>query len=410
MGSKKATPKINIIKIVISIIILISLLGYIGVVIFNLIENPTDTFMIENGELHFEEKVDGYILRDETIVQGENYKNGIVQIKNECERIAKNGAIFRYKSGGEEKLLKKIDELNVEIQEALKNETNILPSDVTLLENQIQEKLYTVYNINKYSEVNSLKKEINDLIVKKAKIVGELSPAGSHIKKLITERNSYETELNSNAEYILAPTSGIVSYKIDGYEETFSSKNIDNITEEMLESLDVRTGQLIESSNEKAKIVNNYECYIAVLLKSEEARKANVGDKVSLELLNLPEITATIARVTDEESGKRLIVFKLNNNVENLLSSRKISINVIWWSKNGLKVPNSAIIIEENKNYVVRNKAGYKEKVLIKILKQNEKYTIIDNYSTDELKEMGYSSSEIKKMKKIQMYDEIYVN
>ena len=37
--------------------------------------------MIENGELHFEEKVDGYILRDETIVQGENYKNGIVQIK-----------------------------------------------------------------------------------------------------------------------------------------------------------------------------------------------------------------------------------------------------------------------------------------------------------------------------------------
>ncbi len=34
---------------------------------------------------------------------------------------------------------------------------------------------------------------------------------------------------------------------------------------------------------------------------------------------------------------KRLIVFKLNNNVENLLSSRKISINVIWWSKNGLK-------------------------------------------------------------------------
>ena len=52
----------------------------------------------------------------------------------------------------------------------------------------------------------------------------------------------------------------------------------------MLESLDVRTGQLIESSNEKAKIVNNYECYIAVLLKSEEARKANVGDKVSLEL------------------------------------------------------------------------------------------------------------------------------
>ena len=94
--------------------------------------------------------------------------------------------------------------------------------------------------------------------------------------------------------------------------------------------------------------------------------------------------------------------------MEKLLDARKISVNVIWWSKSGLKVPNSAIITEDDKNYIVRNKAGYKEKVLIKVLKQNENYTIIENYTTEELKELGYSTSEINKMKKIQLYDEIY--
>jgi len=59
---------------------------------------------------------------------------------------------------------------------------------------------------------------------------------------------------------------------------------------------------------------------------------------------------------------------------------------------------------------VMRNKAGYKERVLVKVLKQNENYAIIDNYSTDELKKLGYTASEIRKMKKIQLYDEIYVD
>lgn len=410
MVDKKEVPKINLIKITVLIIIVIVLLGYIGVIIFNLIKNPTDTFIIENGKLYLEEKADGYILREEVIVQGENYKNGIVQIKSEGEKIAKNDAIFRYKSNGEEKLLKKIEDLNVKIQEALKNETNIYPSDIALLENQIQEKIYSMYSINKFSEINSLKKEINDLILKKAKIVGDLSPAGSYIKKLIEERSSYEKELNSNSEYILAPMSGIVSYKIDGYEDFFGSNNIDYLNQELLESLDVRTGQLIESSNEKAKIVNNYQCYIAVIMKSDEAKKAKVGDKVSLEFLNLDAITASIEKIFEEDTGNRVIVFKVNDNVEKLLDSRKISVNVIWWSKSGLKVPNSAIITENDENYVIRNKAGYKEKVLIKILKQNENYTIIDNYDTKELKKLGYSSTEIRKMKKIQLYDEIYVN
>ena len=143
-------------------------------------------------------------------------------------------------------------------------------------------------------------------------------------------------------------------------------------------------------------------------MDSEEAKSAKIGDKVSLEFLNLSAITATIEKIFEEETGTRVIIFKVNYDVEKLLDARKISVNVIWWSKSGLKVPNSAIITEDDKNYIVRNKAGYKEKVLIKVLKQNENYTIIENYTTEELKELGYSTSEINKMKKIQLYDEIY--
>lgn len=405
MPDREKNHKLNLVKVIILIILLIITLSYIGIVIFNLIKNPTDTFIIENGNLYLEEKADGYILREEVIVQGESYKNGIVKIKNEGEKVAKDDPIFRYKSGNEDELIKKIEELDVKIQEALKNETNIYSP---VLENQIQEKINSIYGINNYSEIKILKEEINKLILKKAEVVGELSPAGSYIKNLIEERSSYEKELNSNAEYITAPMSGIVSYKIDGYEDFFSSKNIDYLNKELLENIDIRTGQLIESSNEKAKIVNNYQCYIAAIIDSDEAKNAKIGDRVSLEFLNLPAIEATIEKIFEEEIGTRVIVFKINYDVEKLLDARKISVNIIWWSKSGLKVPNSAIITEDDKNYIIRNKAGYKEKVLIKVLKQNENYTIIENYTTEELRKLGYTTGEINKMKKIQLYDEIY--
>ena len=143
-------------------------------------------------------------------------------------------------------------------------------------------------------------------------------------------------------------------------------------------------------------------------MDSEEAKNAKIGDRVSLEFLNLSAITATIEKIFEEETGTRVIVFKINYDVEKLLGTRKITLNVIWWSSSGVKVPNSAILTEEDKNYIVRNKAGYKEKVLIKVLRQNENYTIIDNYTTEELKELGYTTTEINRMKKIQLYDEIY--
>ncbi len=105
-----------------------------------------------------------------------------------------------------------------------------------------------------------------------------------------------------------------------------------------------------------------------------------------------------------------MIILKTNKAVEDLIAYRKISVDVIWWSTEGLKIVNSAIIEEGAESFVLRNRAGYKDKILIKILKQNKNYSIIRNYSSEELSELGYDEEEIYSMKKISLYDEIIVN
>ena len=73
-------------------------------------------------------------------------------------------------------------------------------------------------------------------------------------------------------------------------------------------------------------------------------------------------------------------------------------------------MPNQAILEEDNLNYVVRNRAGYLNKILVKIKKQGEKYAIVESYTTDELKKLGFTNEEIVAYKKISLYDEILLN
>lgn len=134
----------------------------------------------------------------------------------------------------------------------------------------------------------------------------------------------------------------------------------------------------------------------------------------------MEEITAKIEYIIEEE-GSRLIIFKITNGLELLASYRKITVDVIWWSYSGLKVPNNALIKEiapegdsisgQDIYYIVRNRMAYTDKILVKVLKQNDSYSIITNYTNEELKEeLGYSDTELKQVKTIVLHDEIIIN
>ena len=232
--------KVNKKRIALIIFLTIAVCVYLGLSVYHLIKNPTDTVVVNEGSISQEETVAGYIIRDETVVKGENYKNGMVEIKSEGSKVASGDPIFRYYSSGEEDLKKKIADLDIKIQEAIeKNNESIPSSDTRALDAEIENALEQITSTNNISRIKEYKRNISKDITKKAKIAGDLSPAGSYLKKLIDERSSYENELNSGAEYINASRSGIVSYRIDGLEEVLNTNDFSKISKEFLESLNL---------------------------------------------------------------------------------------------------------------------------------------------------------------------------
>lgn len=409
--SNKKKEKINVQRII-TLIFAVALLIYVIYAIINLIVKPTDTFLVENGKISFEESTHGYVIRDETVITGENYKNGIYQIKAEGEKVAKGEAIFRYYTKGEEGLKEKINELDIKIREVMEKENSIYTADIKTIENQIHKKIYETADSNSIQKIKEYKNELNSLIVKKAKIAGEYSPSGSYLKQLIEERSKYENELNSGSEYVTASRSGVVSYRVDGLEEVLTPSNLASLSKNMLESQKLKTGEIVSTSDEAGKVIDNFYCYIACVLKNESlnAIDAKVGSKIKIRLSTSQEVTTQIEYIAKENEEESLIVLKLDKYIEDLINYRKISLDVIWWSETGLKIPNEAIKYDDQGlTYVIRKRVGYTDNIFVKILKQSEKYSIIENYTYQELKEIGASEDKLKNRKTISLYDELEI-
>lgn len=408
--------KTDILKVVVFIIILI----YMGYLFSKLMKNPSKTFMVEQGILSLEENAIGYIIRNETVIEGENSTYELKPVKKENERVSKGDVVFTYVNKSEEQLEEKIKQLEEEISTILDNQKSIFNNDTKTLDSQIEMYLEEATGINDIQKLNEYKNTVNNYIEKKAKISGVLSSSGSKIKELMDQKEAYEKKLNQIKESVKATTAGMVSYRVDGFENVLTPKTFENINTKILESLNIETGEISESTN-KAKVVDNFCCYLATNMKSDAALNAHIEDNVILRISNLIEVEAKIEYILEEADGSRLIIFRFSKNTQELIKYRKVNFDVIWWKESGLKVPNEAISNrkefavksndESEKKIVIgeitRVRTGYQETIVVEILKENQNYSLIRSLSTNQIADIEGLEVDITNLKTITLYDEV---
>lgn len=415
---KKQKKNQNLIFVVISIIIIV--LFYFVINIVRFFKQPADTVLIKNGEVIKYEEVTGYIIRDEEIIDTSSYSGTAKANYDDAVRVAKGTEVVTYMSKEEEKIKSKIEKVDGKIQEAMENKETIFSNDAKALDSEIEIYLYS--SIKGNSDVYSIfeqKKLINEKIEKKAKIVGDLSPVGSQLKSLIEERTSLEKQLNDSEKTVKTNKAGLVSYRVDNYENVLRPTSISKLTIEELEKIKIASNQIVPLNTNGVKIINNFECYIAVPMDSEESKNAKLNDNVYLRFDNTGDtlVNATVEYISDEEDAK-LIVFKINTNVEELTKYRKIDLDVVWWRDKGLKVNKDAIeyvsIINMSGDSlsipkITVKKSSYTQDAWVKIVREAGDFAIIENYTDKELLNLGIAEEIISERNTIKMYDEAIV-
>ncbi len=438
---KKKRLNQNIVLVALSIMI-IGLVFFV-VSLVRLFQKPASTVMIKNGELINYEEFVGYIIRDEDVVDTSSYDGIIKTAVSDAERVSKGAPIMNYVSKAEEQLMEKIAELDTKIEQAIESQQTIFTNDVKILDTEIENYIYSnLRNSNLLDSTREYKNIINEKVEKKAKIVGELSPAGSELKSLIQERTKYETELNDAEKAVYATKAGLVSYRVDGYENILTPASFSELTTDYLKSLKTTKDQVISANSNKVKLVNNFCCYIAIPLGEDGLEKITLNETTYLRFESTGDrlIPATVEYMSTEEDGI-LCIFKINSNVEELTKYRKVSVDVVWWRTKGLKVNedvihytelqvpsgeekviqsgDETIVVETSGDATVTKtikiptvtvkKAYYDTEVFVKILKSAKGFVILDNYTAEELAEMGVSQEMIDNRGTIKLYDELLV-
>ena len=399
-NNKNRMKRIRTVAIIIGIVYIVAM-----TVIY--ISNPVNKITVIQGEIADEQSVEGYVIRDETVLST-NMVSDIMLTKTEGSRVGKNEVVGTYVSKTKQEMETKIKQLDEKIQKAMENQHDIYSTDTKKIESEIQTVISKLSNTNERQAVLQFKKEIDSLTEKKAKMIGELSPSGSYINQLINERNKYEKELNQSTDYIKTNLSGVVSTRIDDFENVLTTDAIENITYSELKDMKLRTDEIVPNSTKAIKIVDNYYCYIVVHITDEHKDNIEVGDTVQIRLNygNTEKTKAEIVSIKDEGEGKT-IVLKITKNVEDLINYRKISFDIIWWEEQGLKIPNAAVVGQGNNATVTLLKYGLEYTVRVKIQAQNDDYSIITDLSSSDIEELNLSSADVKRS--ISIYDELVI-
>ena len=185
--------------------ILLILLGVVVIayLIFNtvrLVMSPTDTYVVEKGVLNLKENAEAYVIRNEIVMQGANYMNGMEKVVAEGKRVAKGDPVFHYYVNGESTIKNEIAELDKKIVEVQRNEPTFYNTDIEVLKGRIKDLEEKIYQTNNIEEINNYKKEIDDYSYKISTIMGSSSQASSYLKDLVGQKTAYLKKLTDGAE------------------------------------------------------------------------------------------------------------------------------------------------------------------------------------------------------------------
>ena len=178
--------------------------------------------------------------------------------------------------------------------------------------------------------------------------------------------------------------------------------------------MDLKTRQILQiysgSSNNEfgIKVIDNFNVYlIAKTPVGDSSDYIAEGRNYKIRIADIENQVVTVTLVKNiQEGGYNYSIFKMNNDVDNVVDFRAMSCEIIWKSYSGLAVPLTSISRNEEKGYdYVRMVFGTKYvEVPINIVRKSDSIAIVSNFTKEQYQEFG-----LEKECTVELYDELVI-
>lgn len=371
---KKRRPKYG--RILFSLIFFVLIVYFMIKLGIDMFFKEHMTYLVEVDTLNIEKEYKTLILRNELVVDTA-IAGQITYFTSEGSVVTKNDQVAEiFNDGSTSEIVEATErELN---RKQIEFDYNSLAYDIENIKNQI---LFNLHNQN-FDVISSYKR---DLILK----FERLDKLQSENKFLSNRIASYSQQtigegklLEGQKKAILAPASGILTYKLDGYESFITIDNLYNINYEEISKVDINATSIIKENTSQDgtlfKIVDNATYYLVAIIPNEEVETYKNVQKITVEI-GSEKLSGEVYDVfTDDQ--KAVVAIRMNEVFDGFYNQRWVDANVIRENYRGLKVYVDSIVNIEGQLgvYVVENDRRLKF-VPIKVLGYDDENAIIYN-------------------------------
>ena len=330
----------------------------------------------------------GFVVREEELLYSQ-YGTTVLSCAEGAHVAANDTVATGYRSEDAKTRQTRIDELSGQIEQlqyawsAVSSVYDQAALDADIAGDLAQLSRYLA--LRDMNSVSDLSPELKGLILRRTGSDSDSGSLQARISTLQAELETLEAQSAGDTSAILAGKAGTFSAAVDGYESVLTPERLMEMTVAEFESVQPDE----TDANAIGRLVTSATWYYACVVPASELSGVEEGDRATLTFARdyYQPVTMRVARLGGNEAGSRLLVLSSDRALQNVTLLRQQSAEIVFTSYSGLRVPKSAVRVENGQTgvYILEGTLA-KWKPITILHDTGESYVVtLDTSSTNNL-------------------------
>lgn len=293
----------------------------------------------------------GFVVRDEQVI--ESNEKIVVLMRSDGERVGKGQVVANcYDSEQARRTQLEIEQKQTELAQ-LKYAYSYSGSDAdaATLDADITQEIgqFAVYvNRRSMDFADGTAERLKSYILRRYASDDTAEAIWARITQTEDDLNTLYAQNSAASRSITAEASGFFCTTVDGYEMLLDSESILSMPLAEFDSLSER--RLSVTDRQIGKLVTDIGWYYITSVEAGAMDDYAKDDTLSVHFSHdfYGDARMTIKRIGEIEDGRQLLVLKSNDYIQNAVSLREQSADIIFGYKDGLRVPKTALYVDED--------------------------------------------------------------
>lgn len=366
---------------IVMLLLFAAIVIYLGGAVWKGLRDPYPTVPVYEYAVEDTVETTGYLVRREQVLNG---SLGIVRLTpGEGEKVAAGATVALLyadqlsleRSDRLTLLENEVEQLTAAIEAAGKGDPNDHSGENVL---NAMTALRASVEKGDLTHLESQSTAFKSAVYQQAQRYGNQDDLSAAVASAQAEIATLRAQTAQHVGRVEAERSGVFSGQVDGYENLLSPDNMELLTPSILRALD-DNAQPVEATA-LGKLITDSTWYFVCPMTVSDAQRCTVGMKVPVRFSRdwSGQVSMTVERIGAEENGQVPVILSSNRCLSETTLLRRQTVELIFAQRPGLRVPTTAVRIENGQSVVYVQVGVTAEKKPVTILAQGDDYTLVE--------------------------------